>query len=245
MPISIDELDLIFSLIHCCSNSKNLEDFHDVARGLGRLIPCRLLLVGIVHTRIDITRKPLPQINTLKQHACLHMFKNIWRCQLAASPVFGTNAPQNRRRMNALSQVRASPARLDDIDLNTMLTFYHEPETKLKMRFLLSLALPSHRHHPVDKYNSIMLHLLPYLFSLYRQAVIKTDDAAQTMRLTKRELEVLTWAKEGKSAWEISAILQIKERTVKFHLNNIFNKLNVTNRYQAIAKAYSYGLLES
>lgn len=62
--------------------------------------------------------------------------------------------------------------------------------------------------------------------------------------LTRRELEVLKWIKEGKSSWEAGAILSISERTVKFHLGNIFKKLNVVNRSHAVAKAISLELLD-
>ena len=57
--------------------------------------------------------------------------------------------------------------------------------------------------------------------------------------LTKREGEVLEWLKQGKSSWEISMILNISERTINFHINNIMKKLNASNRIHAVAKAYN------
>lgn len=62
-------------------------------------------------------------------------------------------------------------------------------------------------------------------------------------RLTKREIECLTWATEGKSSWEISQILGCSERTAIFHLSNAANKLGATNRYQAISKALLAGII--
>jgi len=62
--------------------------------------------------------------------------------------------------------------------------------------------------------------------------------------LTPREIEVLRWIKEGKSNWEISTILNIHERTVKFHISSIFDKLNVVKRSQAVAVALSNGILD-
>jgi len=61
--------------------------------------------------------------------------------------------------------------------------------------------------------------------------------------LSEREKEVLTWSKRGKSSWEISAILNITERTVNFHVNNIMQKLNAVNRTQAVAVAIERGLI--
>jgi len=61
--------------------------------------------------------------------------------------------------------------------------------------------------------------------------------------LTKRQQEVLFWIKEGKTAWDISQLLVVSERTVNFHLDNIFKKLEAVNRPHAVARAISYGLL--
>jgi len=55
--------------------------------------------------------------------------------------------------------------------------------------------------------------------------------------LTKRERVVLHWATEGKSAWEIGVILSISENTVKFHFGNIYKKLGVRTRAQAVVQA--------
>lgn len=62
--------------------------------------------------------------------------------------------------------------------------------------------------------------------------------------LTKREQECLLWATEGKTAWEISKILNISERTANFHINNVLKKLNVSNKQHAIAKAIAMGLIQ-
>lgn len=69
------------------------------------------------------------------------------------------------------------------------------------------------------------------------------DVEAAPPALTRRECEVLEWAAAGKGVWEISRILGIAERTVKFHLHNAYRKLDSTNRSQAIAKALSLNLL--
>ena len=60
--------------------------------------------------------------------------------------------------------------------------------------------------------------------------------------LTPAELEILRWASEGKTVWEISQIRATSEATVKFHLRNIYGKLEVTNRVQAMNEAARQGL---
>lgn len=62
--------------------------------------------------------------------------------------------------------------------------------------------------------------------------------------LTSREIECLTWASEGKSAWEISQIVGCSEHTAIFHLRNASQKLGANNRYQAVVKALLAGVIE-
>jgi len=61
--------------------------------------------------------------------------------------------------------------------------------------------------------------------------------------LTMRERECLRWAAEGKTAWEMSVILRISERTACFHLDNAKKKLNSVTRTGAVSKALLHSLL--
>ena len=63
--------------------------------------------------------------------------------------------------------------------------------------------------------------------------------------LTEREKEVLRWLAQGKSNWEVSVILKISERTVRFHINNIMKKLDAVNRTHAMALVLRNGMLDS
>ncbi len=62
--------------------------------------------------------------------------------------------------------------------------------------------------------------------------------------LSGKELEVIKWLKQGKSTWEISAILKISARTVKFHISNIMQKLNALSRTHAVAIAIEQGIVD-
>jgi len=61
--------------------------------------------------------------------------------------------------------------------------------------------------------------------------------------LSEREREVLRLIAQGQSNKQIGRQLSITERTVKFHVTSIFNKLGTDNRAQAIAVAARRGLL--
>ena len=61
--------------------------------------------------------------------------------------------------------------------------------------------------------------------------------------LTQRELQVLQLAADGLSNKEIAGKLVISEKTVKNHIANIFSKLQVNDRTQAILHALRKGLV--
>ena len=65
----------------------------------------------------------------------------------------------------------------------------------------------------------------------------------QSVKLTKREIEVLTLVVQGKSSKEVADELFVSKRTVDFHLANIYDKLHVTNRVQAFRRATRLGLI--
>ncbi|MEZ2365132.1 DNA-binding response regulator [Bacillus cereus] len=60
--------------------------------------------------------------------------------------------------------------------------------------------------------------------------------------LTEREFEVLLLIAEGKSNQEIADELFIALKTVKTHVSNILNKLNVSDRTQAVIYAFRHQL---
>jgi two-component system, NarL family, response regulator LiaR len=59
--------------------------------------------------------------------------------------------------------------------------------------------------------------------------------------LTEREIEVLYTAAQGKSNKAIALLLGISDQTVQVHLRNIFNKLEVNSRSEAVAHAIGRG----
>jgi len=64
-----------------------------------------------------------------------------------------------------------------------------------------------------------------------------------TEALTEREREVMRWTAEGKTAFEISIIIGLTERTVNFHIGRVLAKLGAINKTQAAVKAAVMGML--
>ena len=60
--------------------------------------------------------------------------------------------------------------------------------------------------------------------------------------LTERELEILELIAEGRSNGDIAQRLTITSKTVRNHVANVFNKLQVADRSQAIVRAREAGL---
>jgi DNA-binding NarL/FixJ family response regulator len=65
----------------------------------------------------------------------------------------------------------------------------------------------------------------------------------QSPGLTRREVEILQLVSEGYSNAELARMLWVTEQTIKFHLSNIYRKLNVSNRTEASRWAQLSGLL--
>jgi DNA-binding NarL/FixJ family response regulator len=58
----------------------------------------------------------------------------------------------------------------------------------------------------------------------------------ETVALTPRQIEVLTLIARGYSNDEIAEYLDVRPNTVKFHISEIFRRLGVRNRIEAIAR---------
>jgi LuxR family transcriptional regulator, quorum-sensing system regulator SolR len=61
--------------------------------------------------------------------------------------------------------------------------------------------------------------------------------------LTERELEVLRWTADGKTALDVAELLNITERTVNYHITRCLKKLQVNNKLSATVRAAMLGLL--
>jgi transcriptional regulator EpsA len=98
---------------------------------------------------------------------------------------------------------------------------------------------------------STMAVVLPYIDTALRQVthlphqssvqpgtqVASTPASVQAeFNLSQREAEILHWVSQGKTNLEIALILHISSFTVKNHMQRVFQKLNVTNRAQAVSK---------
>ena len=92
----------------------------------------------------------------------------------------------------------------------------------IRQTFDRSLFLPTHR----DGYD--------------RPTGRPAGDADKDVGLTRREREILALVSEGLSNQAVGKMLWVTEQTVKFHLSNIYRKLNVSNRTEASVWAHTH-----
>jgi DNA-binding CsgD family transcriptional regulator len=122
----------------------------------------------------------------------------------------------------------------------------------------MSLHLPEGRHFtlgvdrdqdlPNDRAELTRIVADLQLFAVHAQDTamrVLVSEALQPERpaLTPRELDVLRWTMDGKTAWETGALLSITERTTVQHLQNAMKKLQCTSKHQAVLKALRLGLI--
>ena len=74
-------------------------------------------------------------------------------------------------------------------------------------------------------------------------AATQAQTGSAARELTRRELEILRLVAEGHSNGQLAKMLWVTEQTVKFHLSNIYRKLEVANRTEASRWAQLNGLL--
>lgn len=74
--------------------------------------------------------------------------------------------------------------------------------------------------------------------------IIGPQEAPSTIKLTRVEKEVLTLIGTGDTSEKIADRLKVSARTVNWHIQNVMQKLNASNRVHAVVKAVQLGLIQ-
>ena len=83
------------------------------------------------------------------------------------------------------------------------------------------------------------------LHPMVANRVIERLDSVRSCQLTERELEVLQLLALGESNKVIARRLSLSANTVNFHIKNIYGKLDVHTRAQAVRVAGERGLVNA
>lgn len=112
---------------------------------------------------------------------------------------------------------------------------------------VLSLAINTEGEDGLKLLDGALPYANVFAMHLFERYIIVLEDeylVEKKVTLSERQKQCLLWACEGKTTWEISQILDIKERTVEFHLNNATKKLGASNRQHAVSIASKKGLIQ-
>lgn len=95
---------------------------------------------------------------------------------------------------------------------------------------------------PMFERQAASLHALTLrLLAAYNDLGFAAD--SEEVRLTRREIQCLKWAADGKTDADIGQIMRISTPTVRFHMRNAADKMGVAGRPQAVHHATTLGYI--
>lgn len=146
--------------------------------------------------------------------------------------------------MNGIDFVRKARERVPNLRA-VVLSSHTEPEWIDRALEAGAIAYVVKSAHPDDLSSAIRQvfeHSVYFADArpLARAAPPLSDEVAE---LTLRERQILRLVAEGHSNAKLAKMLWVTEQTVKFHLSNVYRKLNVANRTEAARWAQRNGLL--
>ena len=240
-----DELASILSLIsHCHHHDCHRQTLEQLFQLLASLLPLQAgyFYIGEFCSEYSADRTAEPQNEPT--HYFSYQLKNS-----------EFNRAIQQGFLAETHQIRLSQRDFDlqSAPIDPQFNFTHEPHhyldtlvkyQPLEAAYTLILRLFLIRHSVTPTIEKRLKNLLPYLMPHFHALFNQPGDFNQKKlcapKLTQREQEVIHWLLKGKSGWEIAKIIGKTQRTVKFHLANIYLKLNAENRTQAIIKALYY-----
>ncbi len=167
----------------------------------------------------------------------------VAHCYNHVTPVrWGQIAPQEKQNL----AIRRFMGEASEFGLKNGVSFpVHSSRGELAL-----LSLASERSH--ENVRADVTHVMPYaqyfithVHEAARRIFEHQSLPLKRVHLTDQERQCLLWSAEGKTSWEISVILRLSERTIRFHLHNASEKLNTVSRQHAVARAVSLGLINS
>lgn len=243
------DLYRLLDFIEFCRCATEQDDVAQALRQLDDFIPFQAGIVGLLEVSGSALKQTVRSfslghspkfLETYSQQAFALSDPLIARGLSGSEPFSWEDAIASHTQPATARQVKKLLELSADYGLKRGLAYASRPRRQSNEASYICLEMGC---EPLSSVHAEALHYaLPHLHELLRRVC---DQASEKLisALSGRELEVMQWVKEGKTAWEIGVILSISERTVKFHLANCYAKLNVTNRSQAIARAMRLSLI--
>jgi len=241
--LSKNDMATLFSVIQACVDCSSKEELNPIVEGLKELVPFEYFTC--VHTRLDggelCDSSHVINVDYPKDWVGLYMEKKYHRVDPIVKENFSRFTVQYwADTYNEHPPDRGFVSNAEDFGL---CSGYTSGVRNLAgtVGGLFSFA---GRDVPSSELNrEIVAVVTPHLYQAVERIICK-ERLDKVPALSAREKEVLKWVAFGKTGWETSVIMNISERTVKFHMNNIMKKLNVATRTHAVAVAAELGILE-
>lgn len=234
----LDKRDLIkcLSVINKCSKINDLSDFHDLIMEFASFIGFRYVLYCYSSAaydsgyRIQIENLSNPEEWMSEYDECGFLECDPVRYEMERRLKQGAKLsfiPWDAYEQELSEAEQNVIQRRKHYGLEYGCSVYDDSENR-DFAFLVSFA---DKKHKPDNRTELMCSLVISHLMMTRK---RLDMLNLYNGLTKKEADISDWLVKGKTNWEISKIIGISENTVKFHLKNIFVKLNVSNRQQAV-----------
>lgn len=243
MELSKSELELMLGITQGLLQLDGCRSLGNVFARMQQIIPFDSAVVGMLRVsegRVT-TVEDVHGYNYDKQMLDLYRDKKHVACDAIVRYALSDRRPVGFRQARSVhGAIHACRGACND---NDGIAYAVSSRRAAGMTTLLSLNFDRERVR--ERYSTMLSYMAPHLHeACIRIAEISIPEGSVVVSpLTRREREILQWVREGKGTWEISVLLTISERTVKFHLSNTMHKLDAMNRSHAVAKALQRGLI--
>lgn len=247
IPAYLDKRELLFLLdfIDRSLAVRTPEEFRRLLLSLHDIVPAEGIVSGVARIDSNGNVKEIANIvNASFPHEWLsHYLENGYiHIDPIARNHFGRYLPQIWSETFAKASSDAEKAFVDEarsFGLENGFTWGAKSgrSTSASMFAFQGQELASHPRHM-----ALIEYLTPYLHNSLTS--LSLFSSSSTTQLSDREIEVVQWLKAGKTNLEISVILHISERTVKFHLLNAMAKLGAKTRAHLVAVALQERIIE-
>ena len=241
------DLQNLLEIMHYTVLAETTQDVKDVLIRTKRFLPFEHQIGGLVRLRTDGTFEGFSDVLNVS-------FPQIWLFQYwrkgygAVDPVLHELVRSQKAQVwhKVYSDVKTESEK-EFVETAASFGLKHgvtvgslDPSCKVSSFFAFAGGEPAEHARYVKFLDYIGQHLHLALMRSSSQQVCSTDKCVN--KLSPKEVTILNWMKDGKTNWEIAQITGVTERTIRFHVESIFSKLNVISRTQAVAVAVQHGL---
>jgi len=239
------EIQNVVEILHYSAEATTGDDVYQVLQLIQRAVACPRVIGGVAQLTATGGFKEFNSvINVSYSNDWLYTYgKNGYA---TVDPVLQSLLSSFKTQMWKQTYEKvSSPKQLEFIEEARSVGLTHGMTTGMLERdrgFATFFSFAGGDADGTKRFKGLLEYLLP---SIHHVLIANTHTPVfnRVKGLSPREVTVLLWLKEGKTNWEIAQIVGVTERTVRFHVEGIFMKLDVSSRTQAVAVAMEHGLL--